>query len=73
MEATTFTLTTKNVLKEVLTYDLIMRKISEQNRLVAEDKIKKPKPVEGFNAKDWIEYENGTPIEEYARKRGVAL
>ena len=73
MKTASSTFTRKNAQKEVLTYGLILEKIAEQNRLVAESKIKKTKLVEGFSVEDWGEYENGISIEEYARKRSIAL
>ena len=59
--------------KSVSTYALIMNQIEEQKRLVAAGIIEKPKPVNGFTAEDWKEYENGISIEDYARKKGIAL
>ena len=65
--------TTKNNKEEVGNYNLIMNKIDEQKRLVAEGIIEKPKTVNGFSAEDWREFEKGISIEEYAKTRGIAL
>lgn len=54
-------------------YELIVSKINEQKCLIDAGIIEKQKPVNGFTAEDWIEFNNGISIEEYASKRGILL
>jgi hypothetical protein len=55
------------------TYQHILGKINAQKRLVAEGKMEKPQPVNGFTLEDWRAFESGISIEDYALKRAVAL
>jgi len=64
---------TKDSEKSVFNYDLIMRKINELKRFIDAGIIEKQKPVNGFTAEDWKEFNNGISIEEYASKRGILL
>jgi hypothetical protein len=50
--------------REKLTYEILQQRRLEQNKLIAEGKIKKPKIVYGFTAKDREEFDNGYTLDE---------
>ena len=59
--------------QEVLTYKNIQQQKYKQQQLIAEGIIRKPNLIDGFTTKQWIEFQNAISIEDYAKKRGIAI
>ena len=60
-------------MKKELTYEEIGRLKKEQEKLIAEGKIQKPQIIKGFTPEDRKDFETGTKIEDYIRKKGFSL
>ena len=63
----------KRNMKKELTYEEIGRLKKEQEKLIAEGKIQKPQIIKGFTPEDRRDFETGTKIEDYIRKKGFSL
>ena len=61
------------VKKEKLTYEEIGKLKKEQEKLIAEGKIEKPKIIEGFSPEGKWAFENGIKLEDYAKSKGFFI
>ena len=59
--------------EEVLTYEILQQLMHEQQRLITEGVIEKPKIVWGFTPEERAEFDRGISIEEYAAQKGIKI
>jgi hypothetical protein len=63
----------QNSQQEVLTYEILQRHKREQQRLIAEGIIEKPKIIYGFTPEERAEFDRAISIEKYAKQRGIKI
>ena len=50
-------------MKEELTHEILEQRFKEQDRLIAEGKMEKPKIVYGFDESDWAAVKRGSTLD----------
>jgi hypothetical protein len=51
-------------MEEKLTYEILEERFKEQDRLIAEGKMKKPKIIYGFSDEGQKDFDNGKTLDE---------